>query len=170
MRERPAWADAHVRVRAGGHTIGSWKFAIIPDQKPTIVFAAPPSATDRQALKLSYKASDDYGVTAARHHPAARTQRRSRHPRSATSGRSAKLASDTVFRDLTEHPYAGLYVDITLQALDAAGQLASSNTVVFKLPQRILTDPLARALVEQRQNLASLGLPRTDGCCARSTR
>ncbi|MGA7675994.1 MAG: DUF4175 family protein [Rhizomicrobium sp.] len=154
----PLGADAHVRVRAGGHTIGSWKFVIIPDQKPTIAFAAPPSVTDHQALKLSYKASDDYGVTAAR--AVIRPHGRQGDPiilDLQLPGRSAKLVSDTVFRDLTEHPYAGLDVDITLQAMDAAGQMASSNTVVFKLPQRIFTDPLARALVEQRQNLASLG-------------
>ena len=67
--------------------------------------------------------------------------------------------TQTIFRDLTEHPYAGLTVDITLEATDAAGQKASSETVSFKLPQRVFTDPLARALIEQRQNLASLGAP-----------
>jgi uncharacterized protein (TIGR02302 family) len=154
----PLGAGAHVRVRAGGHTIGSWKFAVIPDRKPTIAFAAPPAATDRQALKLSYKTSDDYGITAAR--AIIRPHGRQGDPivlDLQLPGRSVKSVSQTVFRDLTEHPYAGLDVDITLEAADAAGQTASSRTVSFKLPQRIFTDPLARALIEQRQNLASLG-------------
>ncbi|MGC9953750.1 MAG: TIGR02302 family protein [Rhizomicrobium sp.] len=154
----PLGADAHVRVRAGGHTIGSWKFAIIPDQKPTIAFAEPPTATDRAALRLSYKASDDYGVTAAR--AIIRPHGRKGDPivlDLQLPGASAKTVSQTVFRDLTEHPYAGLDVDIALQATDAAGQTATSNSVVFRLPARIFTDPLARALIEQRQNLASLG-------------
>ena len=62
-----------------------------------------------------------------------------------------------MFRDLTEHPYAGLDVDITLEATDAAGQTGTSNTVLFKLPARLFSDPLARALIEQRQNLGGLG-------------
>ena len=154
----PLGADAHVRVRAGGHTIGSWKLAIIPDQKPTIAFTEPPAATDREALRLSYKAGDDYGVTAAR--AIIRPHGRKGDPiviDLQLPGASAKTVSQTVFHDLTEHPYAGLDVDITLQATDAAGQTATSNTVVFRLPARIFTDPLARALIEQRQNLASPG-------------
>ena len=146
----------HVRVRASGHTIGNWTFVLIPDQKPTIAFAAPPAATDRQALKLSYKASDDYGVTVAR--AIIRPHGRNGAPivlDLQLPGASAKTLSETAFRDLTEHPYAGLDVDITLQAADAAGQTASSNTVTFRLPARVFTDPLARALIEQRQNLAS---------------
>ena len=154
----PLGAGAHVRVRAGGHMIGNWQIAVIPDRKPTIAFAAPPSVTDRQALKLSYKAGDDYGVVAAR--AIIRPHARKGDPIIVDlqlPGLSAKTVSQSVFRDLTEHPYAGLNVDITLEASDAAGQKAVSNTVAFKLPQRVFTDPLARALIEQRQNLASLG-------------
>jgi uncharacterized protein (TIGR02302 family) len=153
-------SDGHVRVRAGGHTIGSWKFAIIADRAPSIAFTAPPAATDRQALKLSYKASDDYGVVSAR--AAIKPHGRSGKPIALDlqlPERSTKAVSQSVFRDLTEHPYAGLLVDITLTATDAAGQTAQSKTITFKLPQRIFTDPLARALVEQRQTLASTGAP-----------
>jgi uncharacterized protein (TIGR02302 family) len=156
----PLGAGAHVRVRAGGHTIGNWKIAVIPDRKPSIAFVEPPAVTDRQALKLSYKTSDDYGVTAAR--AVIRPHGRQGDPiflDLQLPGRSAKAATQTIFRDLTGHPYAGLDVDITLEATDAAGQMASSGTVSFKLPQRVFTDPLARALIEQRQNLASLGAP-----------
>jgi len=41
--------------------------------------------------------------------------------------------------------------------MDAGGNKATSATVTFKLPQRIFTDPLARALIELRQNLATEG-------------
>ncbi len=148
----------HVRVRAGGHTIGSWKITIIPDHPPTIAFADKPSATERQALKLSYKTSDDYGVTSAR--AIIRPHGRPGAPLivDLQLPGGAKSATLTTFRDLTEHPYAGLDVDITLQAMDAAGNTATSNTVTFRLPQRFFTDPLARALIEQRQTLASIGI------------
>jgi len=150
--------SGRVRVRAAGRTLGSWRITLIADRPPTIAFAGKPEATERQALKLSYTASDDYGVTSARAiiRP---------HGRPGTPiildlqlpERSTKNAALSTFRDLTEHPYAGLNVDITLQATDGAGQTATSNTVQFRLPQRTFTDPLARALIEQRQALASEG-------------
>ncbi|MDE1986283.1 MAG: DUF4175 domain-containing protein [Alphaproteobacteria bacterium] len=151
-------APIHLRVRASGRTIGNWKVTIIADQKPTIAFASPPAVTNRQALQLSYRASDDYGVVAAR--AVIRPHGRKGAPiviDLQLPARSAKTVSETIYRDLTEHPYAGLDVDITLLAVDAAGQTATSNTVRFKLPERIFTDPLARALIEQRQLLASMG-------------
>jgi uncharacterized protein (TIGR02302 family) len=148
----------HVRVRAGGRTIGSWKITIIPDKPPTIAFAEPPAATERQALKLTFLAGDDYGITAARAiikpHSGSGAPLIVDLPLPTRSDQPLKLTS---FHDLTEHPYAGLDVDITLEAMDAVGNKATSATVTFKLPQRLFTDPLARALIEQRQNLATQG-------------
>ena len=63
--------------------------------------------------------------------------------------------TQTNFADLTAHPYAGLLVDAHLEARDGAGQVGKSRTVTFRLPARVFTDPLARALIEQRQNLAT---------------
>src|SRR5262249_53077808 len=59
-------SDAGVRVRSGGRAIGDWNITAIPDRPPTIAFAGKPSKTEHQVLKLSFKASDDYGVTAVR--------------------------------------------------------------------------------------------------------
>src|SRR5690606_7951474 len=47
-------------------------------------------------------------------------------------------------------------VQAHLEARDAIGQKGVSGTVNFRLPARVFTDPLARALIEQRQNLATL--------------
>ena len=66
-----------------------------------------------------------------------------------------KSVSQTSFVDLTAHAYAGLLVDARLEARDAVGQAAISKTITFRLPMRVFTDPLARALIEQRQNLAT---------------
>jgi len=148
----------HIRVRAGGHTIGSWKVAVIPDKPPVIGFAAAPQTTERQSLKLTYRASDDYGVTQAR--AIIKPHNRPGEPLVVdlqVPERSAKPVTLTSFRDLTEHPYAGLSVDITLEAMDAAGNRTTSNTITYRLPQRSFSDPMARALIEQRQNLATQG-------------
>ena len=42
-----------------------------------------------------------------------------------------------------------------LEARDAVGQVGRSAPFTFRLPARVFTDPLARALIEQRQNLAT---------------
>src|SRR5262249_44797264 len=139
-----------------GQTLGSWWLHVIPDLPPHIASNGPPGATEHGALKLSFHAADDYGVVSVRAiiHP---------HNRPGPAlvvdlplaSASAKSLKDTVYRDLTEHPYAGLAVDIVLEASDAIGQRAYSNSMPFTLPARIFTNPVARAVIEQRQNLAS---------------
>jgi uncharacterized protein (TIGR02302 family) len=147
-------SDARVRVRSGGHVIGDWRVHAIADQLPVISFDGVPSATEHQAMKISFRASDDYGVVGARlvmtpHH-------RSGAPLSVDLPLTAgKSVAQTIFADLTAHPYAGLMVDAHLEARDGAGQIGKSRTITFLLPARVFTDPLARALIEQRQNLAT---------------
>ena len=147
-------ADSHVRVRANGHVIGDWRIHAIADGVPVISFDGVPSATERQAMKISFRASDDYGVTSARlvilPHDRPGPPLNTDLP-IATS----RSVTQTNYIDLTAHPYAGLMVDAHLEARDAAGQLGKSSVVTFKLPARVFTDPLARALIEQRQNLAT---------------
>ena len=57
-------------------------------------------------------------------------------------------------RDLTDHPWAGAEVTMTLVAHDDGGNIGKSEPMTFRLPQRVFTKPLARALVEQRRDLA----------------
>ena len=147
-------ADADVRVRASGHTIGAWQIKAIPDKVPVISFDGLPSATEHQATKISFRASDDYGVTSAK--LVLTPHGRHGAPLSVDLPvTAAKAIRQTSYVDLTGHPYAGLMVDAKLQARDATGQMGISRTVTFRLPARIFTDPLARALIEQRQNLAT---------------
>ncbi len=57
-------------------------------------------------------------------------------------------------KDLTDHPWAGADVTMTLTARDEGGNEGKSEPFSFRLPERVFTKPLARALVEQRRNLA----------------
>jgi uncharacterized protein (TIGR02302 family) len=149
-------ADSHIRVRSSGRAIGDWDFTAIPDHPPKIIFAAPPGKTERQVLKLTFRAFDDYGVVSVR---AVITPHGRRGKALVVdlplAAASAKSVSQTSFQDLTAHPYAGLNVDIVLQAVDGAGQVASTTAATYRLPARVFTNPLARALIEQRQNLAT---------------
>lgn len=150
-------SDGDVRVRADGRTLGDWHIKAIPDDPPSIAFAEPPSVTQRDAVKFAFTAGDDYGVVGAR------ALIRPVLPNGKTSATlavdlplasSAKTVSQSIYRDLTENPFAGLNVSIILEARDGAGQTGVSKAVLFHLPARVFTNPLARALVEQRQVLA----------------
>jgi uncharacterized protein (TIGR02302 family) len=149
-------ADGEARVRAEGGLLAQWRIHAIADQPPVIAFAAPPTRTERDALKLSYTAGDDYGVVSARAviRPLGHNTRASLAVDLPLPAASAKTVSDTLYRDLTAHPFAGLDVEITLEAKDGAGQIGRSKPARMRLPERVFTNPLARALVEQRQELA----------------
>lgn len=149
-------SDSTVRLRASGRTIGYWNLRVVPDVAPSIAFTGKPGKTERLALKIPFKASDDYGVTSVR--VSIVPTKRKGVPISveiALPSLSARSVDETAYRDLTAHPYAGLPVAITLEARDGAGQVARSAAMQMILPARVFTNPLARALVEQRQNLAS---------------
>lgn len=160
--------NAHVSVRAMGRTIGDWRFGILPDKLPSIAFTEPPGAGQRTTLKLAYKAADDYGVvkteariTLADDESDMKTQLVKGLGTLAVElplPAQTKQFAQTVQRDLTAHPYAGMRVAIRLAATDAAGQTTVTAPKFMVLPERIFTHPLARALIEQRKILAS-GIP-----------
>jgi uncharacterized protein (TIGR02302 family) len=145
--------SAPVRVQVGGHAIGHWTIDAVPDIAPTITMTAPPRRTEQLATRFTFKGHDDYGV--------AKVQAVLVPPRGKPLvvdlplAQTQKEVSQDTYVDLTSHPYAGLTVQAHLEARDAIGQMGASQTVSFKLPARIFTDPLARAIIEQRQQLAT---------------
>ena len=140
----------------------AWSFDIIPDRLPTIAFVGEPKSTVSGALELSYRVSDDYGIEKARavivpaDPPASGAHPLYGSPDFPLSlpGGGAKSGKATTNRDLTDHPLAGEQVRITLVATDGAGQEGRSKTILTRLPQRYFSNPLARAVVEQRRTFA----------------
>ncbi len=148
--------DARVRVQVGGRAIGKWYVRAVPDVPPAISLTAVPSATEQKATKFAFKASDDYGVASAR----AVLRPKGGHGKPLVvelplPESSARAVDQTSYIDLTSHPYAGLVVEGRLEARDAIGQVGTSASFTFQIPARVFTDPLARALIEQRQHLAT---------------
>jgi uncharacterized protein (TIGR02302 family) len=159
---------AHVRAPSGQP---QWKFTAIPDRAPTISLAKDPERQARGSLQLSYKIEDDYGVTEAQAHFAVRPNDapKSDAPKAAAeprplfeapqlelvlpNARTRNGVGQTV-KDLSEDPYAGADVALTLTAKDEAGNEGRSEPFKMRLPERLFTKPLARALVEQRRLLA----------------
>ncbi|MBN9543950.1 MAG: DUF4175 family protein [Alphaproteobacteria bacterium] len=151
--------DGRVRVQASGHRIGQWNLHVIADAVPRIEFTATPSVSERGAVKFAFKASDDYAVTAAK--VVIRPHNKPGAPIALDLPLApAKSVAQTSYSDLSGHPYAGLMVDAQLEARDGAGQKGVSKTITFRLPERVFTDPLARALIEQRQALAISETPK----------
>jgi uncharacterized protein (TIGR02302 family) len=172
---------AHVRSPSG---LPTWSFAASADRPPSIALAKDPERLARGALQLSYKIEDDYGVTEAHARFGARasegakgTETKGAETKGAETKRTENGATarplfeppqfalmlpnartrsgvGQTVKDLTEDPYAGADVRLTLTARDEAGNEAKSEPHDLRLPERLFTKPLARALIEQRRILA----------------
>ncbi len=146
-----------------GVSLSSWQVAIIPDTPPVIAVDGEIKTTGDQTLSIPYRLKDDYGVVSA----SALFSRKfldsniippfARKPPDFTinlPGVRVRNAKQSVFRDLTAHPWAGLNVILKLKAGDDAGQKTLSDPVSITLPERKFTKPLAQAIAEQRAKLA----------------
>ncbi|KQT85839.1 TIGR02302 family protein [Aurantimonas sp. Leaf443] len=152
------------RLASGFSALGDWTFAVTPDEDPAIGFKDEPSTARNGALQLTYRVTDDYGVRQAkgeiavsgadRPAPGARPLFAAPDLKLSLPRRTKGTAEGRTSADLTESPYAGATVDLTLVATDDAGQTGRSATKTMVLPERRFTNPLARAVIEQRRILA----------------
>ena len=71
----------------------------------------------------------------------------------ALPGASGGIGDGETTLDLSDHPWAGAQVKMVLVAHDEGGNEGRSEPVTITLPEKPFTNPLARALVEQRRNL-----------------
>src|SRR4029077_7688723 len=143
----------------------TWAFNASPDKPPTIALTKDPEQQNRGAMLLSYRVEDDYGATEAhatfarKDVPAAKGD--GPHPLYGPpdfslilpQARTKSGVAQTI-KDVTDHPWAGAEVVMTLTARDEGGNEGRSEPFAFRLPERAFTKPLAKALVEQRRNLA----------------
>ena len=150
-----------ITVRSGLFwPLGSWDIKVIPDAPPMISFAGNPEEDKKSALKLSYAASDDYGVTRIRTF----IRRIPLEGETPIPGDVLELPVapqppkdetkiTTVIHDLTSHPWSGLPVKIKMTATDAAGQTLETEEKDFVLPEREFQHPVARRLISDRRAL-----------------
>ena len=152
-------SDAELDLRTDTGQALSLVIEAIPDDAPVIAFTGPPEVQARGPYNLNYRAEDDYGVASTRgviSLPPEAEGRRTLVPApemplaSPGPGQQSDMQANL---DHSEHPWAGGPVQLQLETRDEAGQLGFSEVVDFTLPQRPFTQPLARALVEQRRNL-----------------
>jgi uncharacterized protein (TIGR02302 family) len=152
--------NADLSVRTGLASGTSLTIEAIPDLPPEIAFTGPPEVNNRGTFTLAYKGKDDYGITSAEGtvekgegFKGRRTLVPAPQLTISPPGSSEEDPETRAPVDLTEHPWAGAPVKLTLSVKDEAEQTGRSGTIDFTLPQRPFTKPLAKALVEQRRNL-----------------
>jgi len=134
-------------------TVASWKIEVTPDQAPVAAFTDLPAPSSRLSLKISYLATDDYGVTALR----LKIEGPGGNPESialAVPRQSSTEIRNSTFRNFTPHRWAGLSVKMSLEAEDAIGNTGKSDTIDVVLPERKFEHPVAKAIIEQRKRLA----------------
>ncbi|KMO39999.1 hypothetical protein VQ02_09170 [Methylobacterium variabile] len=148
---------ADVTVQTGFSTSHRLTVETIPDRPPEIAFAGQPEPNGRGTFTLAYRAKDDYGLASAEGlvEPQAKGRSLVPPPRLTLSlPADAQGTSDTrTLIDLTDNPWAGAKVLLTLVAKDEAGQEGRSPSLAFTLPGRFFTKPLARSLAEERRRL-----------------
>jgi uncharacterized protein (TIGR02302 family) len=155
--------DAVLTLSHSGAPLGAFDIHAILDQPPSIALTGAPRFNARGSMNLKYSVADDYGVTGAEArfakpvlpsgHLAKRSLVDSPHiplllPPPPNPGGEAETTAD-----LSEHPWAGARVEMTLTARDEGGNEGGSDPVEITLPQKPFVKPLARALAEQRRNL-----------------
>lgn len=158
---------AEIRVYDGSSELAKWRLSVIPDMAPQVAFTGDPAQEAAGALMLPWKASDDYGIASVTA-KIALSDEQDDGPGFAGNGvflfdppafpialkkSSPREIEDTTANDLTAHPWAGLYADVTLEAKDQAGKTGKSEVKRVQLPERLFVKPLAKALVEQRKAL-----------------
>jgi len=153
-------------LSAGGRT-ARWPIGVIDDRAPTIDFVEPPAPDRDGRLVIAVRVDDDYGAeTVALTLRLDQSQPRPLDAPAISADIAAKteaIAIDSLkgpagtraaALDLSSHPWAGLAVIVTATVADAAGQQAQSLPVSLTLPARDFFNPLAKAVIEQRQTLA----------------
>lgn len=142
-------------------TQAHWKFAVTPDNPPKIRFTKEPAHALNGTLQLSYQIEDDYAPAKAEALIVSLNNDEDEEAAPLYDAPELPLVlprrgvkEATTAKDLTEHPWAGEKVALTLIVTDAAGQTGRSETKIITLPERPFTNPLARAVTEQRRILA----------------
>ena len=151
-------ADGSVTLRGAGDDL-TWSFDAIPDRAPTIALTKDPEQQNRGSMLLSYRLEDDYGVTQAQatfaRKAAATNEAGSKQGGAKQAGANdkephplfgppdfaltlpqarTKNGVGQTIKDLTDHPWAGAEVVMTLVARDEGGNEGKSEPFTLRLP------------------------------------
>ncbi len=150
------------QVKGLGSDDLTYAFNAIPD-KPPVISVTKAEGQPGGSLQLTYKMEDDYGVVEgqARFVLKDADTQTGAHPlydapelRLSLPQARVRNGTGQTVRDLSEHPWAGAEVLMTLTARDEANNTGASAPYALRLPERPFAKELARAIIEQRRELA----------------
>ncbi|GJE16274.1 TIGR02302 family protein [Methylobacterium marchantiae] len=132
----------------------------IPDLPPEVKRVGGLEVNARGTFNLSYRAKDDYGIASADGLIEPLAGGRSlvplpKMPLALPSDATGETDTKTLV-DLTDNPWSGAKVRLTLVVKDEAGQEGRTETAEITLPARPFREPLARALAEERRRLVTM--------------
>ncbi|KQP06747.1 hypothetical protein ASF28_16545 [Methylobacterium sp. Leaf99] len=150
---------AELTIAANGAPLQHLVVETIPDLPPEIRRLGALEVNARGTFNLTYRAKDDYGIASAEGivEPLAGTRALVPPPRIALAlPADASGEADTkTLVDLTDNPWSGARVRLTLVAKDEAGQEGRTEAAEITLPARAFTQALARSLAEERRRLVT---------------
>ncbi|HXT08709.1 MAG TPA: TIGR02302 family protein [Roseiarcus sp.] len=152
--------DGEARIYHGGALAADVTFKVQPKTAPSIRLLDPPAANYSGSLTLHYAIEDAYGVHQAgggvvlvKPPTAAHTLFGPPTLALALPGGANGTGEARTTVDLSEHPWAGARVILTLTAKSVSEAIAASPPIEMVLPQHPFVNPLAKALVELRRDL-----------------
>ncbi|WP_084396327.1 DUF4175 domain-containing protein [Henriciella aquimarina] len=144
--------DSEIRVTWWGKR-AAWTILASPDEAPAVEWVSEPELLPNDKTEFGWKVSDDYGVDSLEM-VFTLTTKEGETKEDAVAVQlpaiSPKEAEETTAIDLTRHRWAGLEVEARLRATDGAGQAGLSEPVTFTIPEKLLLQPLARAIQDIR--------------------
>ncbi len=127
----------------------------LPDEAPKVSFTEKPTTDKFGRVDFRWSASDDYGVSHVQLvmspvvPPHGLPELKDAIVLNMPEIEPASVATRTQL-DLLRHKWAGLEIQASLRATDAGGQSSTSETLTYKLPDKLFFQPLARAAAEVR--------------------
>lgn len=156
------------RLAINGPNGRAWQIAMLPDQSPEIQRTGDIEVAYDGAALIPFAAQDDFGVEYGEARivlaldEVDRRYGRAREPESRAAIKvplpmpvagSRVEFKENMGGNFSLHPWANLPVRLEMSVTDGRGQVARTEPELITLPGRRFFDPLAAAVIEQRQAL-----------------
>lgn len=149
----------YIKIKQWPRTLMEVPFIYVQDQPPTIKQDGEIDIDDKGKINIPLIAQDDYGIIETKvrveldsiiEQTLRGNEFEQSRPIFSAPGQEFKFDSDY---DLAWHPWAGLPVKIHIEVIDHNKQIAKLPVINMNLPERSFTHPIAKELIDIRQQL-----------------
>lgn len=134
-----------------------WDFKVIADDPPYAQFIEAAKLTEGDEITFKWQARDDYGVEAlsllVRRSDGVEGTPEYTNETLRLPVMGARDLEDETEINLIKHRWAGLPVELIIEARDAAGQTGQSRVSKLRLPEKLFLQPYAQAAQEVRRDV-----------------